>query len=128
MILAAVLAMVAWAALRDRGQPVMTLPIPGEGDQPVVEVLNTTTADGLAREVTRRLRRAGIDVVYFGSDRGRGVDTTTILVRRGDSTQAARVREVLGMGRIVMAPDPRLLLDASVLLGPDLARALNLNP
>lgn len=104
------------------------LPIPGEGDHVVVEVLNTTETDGLAREITRRLRRAGIDVVYFGSERERRVDSTTILIRRGDSTAALRVRAALGLGRIVSQPDPRLLLDASVLLGPDAARAIHVHP
>lgn len=94
----------------------------------MVEVLNTTDTDGLAREITRRLRRAGIDVVYFGSHRDRSVDSTTILIRRGDSTAALRVRAALGLGRIRVEPDARLLLDASVLLGPDAARAIDLHP
>lgn len=104
------------------------LPIPGEGEHIVVEVLNTTETDGLAREITRRLRRAGIDVVSFGSSRERPVDSTTILIRRGDSTAALRVREALGLGRIRAEPDGRLLLDASVLLGPDAARAIDIHP
>lgn len=103
------------------------LPIPGEGSA-VVEVLNTTTTDGLAREVTRRLRRAGIDVVGYGSARDSSLDSTTFVVRRGDSTAAQQVRAVLGLGRIVVDLDPRLLLDASVLIGPDLARALGFHP
>ncbi len=94
----------------------------------MVEVVNQTGADGLAREVTRRLRRAGIDVVSFGSARDSSLDSTTIVVRRGDSTAAIRVRNALGLGRIAVDRDPRLLLDASVLVGPDLARALGFHP
>jgi hypothetical protein len=94
----------------------------------VVEVVNTTGTDGLAREITRHLRRAGIDVVAFGSDRDRLVDSTTILIRRGDSTGALRIRAALGLGRIRVEPDPRLLLDASVLLGPDASRVIDLHP
>ncbi|GBD33134.1 hypothetical protein HRbin33_02114 [bacterium HR33] len=102
--------------------------IPGEGNSPVVEVLNTTRTDGLAREVTRRLRRAGIDVVYYGTDWSRAVDSTTILVRSPDSAAALRVRSALGFGRLLWEPDPKLLLDATVLLGPDAASALHLHP
>ncbi len=104
------------------------MPIPGEGERVTVEVVNQTGIDGLAREVVRRLRRAGIDVVDYGSARDSTADSTTIVIRRGDSTAAARVREALGLGRIRMDPDPRLLLDASVLVGPDLARSLGFHP
>ncbi len=113
-----------------RGEPESGPPavIPGEGTSAVVEVLNATTADGLAREVTRRLRRAGIDVVSYGSARDSSLDSTTIVVRRGDSTAARQVRQALGLGRIAVDRNPRLLLDASVLIGPDLARALGFHP
>jgi len=102
--------------------------IPGDGASPVVEVLNATTADGLAREVTRRLRSAGIDVVGYGSARDSSLEATTIVVRRADFSAARRVQAALGLGRIVVDLDPRLLLDASVLIGPDLARALGFHP
>lgn len=104
------------------------LPIPGEGERVTVEVVNQTGMDGLAREVARRLRRAGIDVVDYASARDSSADSTTIVIRRGDSTAAVRVRAALGLGRIRVDPDPRLLLDASVLVGPDLARSLGFHP
>ncbi len=103
-------------------------PIPGEGDSPVVEVLNTTRTDGLAREVTRRLRGAGIDVVYYGTDWSKAVDSTTILVLSADSAAALEVRRALGFGRLVWEPNPRLLLDATILLGSDAARSFHLHP
>jgi hypothetical protein len=106
----------------------LPLPIPGERDSASVEVLNATAVDGLAREVTRRLRRAGIDVVTLGSARDSTLDSTTIVIRRGDSTVALRVRRALGLGRIVTEQNPRLLLDASVLIGRDLARAFDFHP
>jgi len=106
----------------------VTLPIPGVRDSVLVEVLNTTGVDGLAREATRRLRRAGIDVVSVGSQREDAVDSTVILVRRGDASAGERVRAVLGFGRVQTAADPRLLLDVTVLLGPDAAGALSLHP
>lgn len=102
--------------------------IPGEGDSPVVEVLNTTRTDGVAREVTRRLRGAGIDVVYYGTDWSLSVDSTQIVIRSGDSAAALAVRRALGFGRLVWEPDPKLLLDATVLLGQDAASSLHLHP
>ena len=104
------------------------LVIPGETAHVTAEVRNGTPVDGLAREVTERLRRAGIDVVNYGSGPDTTRDSTTILIRRGDSTAALRVRRALGVGRLVVRPDPHLLLDVSVLAGRDLAAALGLHP
>lgn len=126
-VLAVIAAAVLWMRLHGDRSGAEAV-VPGEGEAVVVEVLNATTADGLAREVTRRLRRAGIDVVDYGSARDSSLDSTTIVVRRGDSTVARRVRRALGLGRITVEYDPRLLLDASVLIGPDLARALGFHP
>ncbi len=118
----------AWRLWRQGVDAERALVIPGDGERITVEVVNQTGLDGLAREVTRRLRRAGIDVVRYGSARDSSLDSTTIVVRRGDSTAAARVRKALGLGRITVERDPRLLLDASVLVGPDLARSLGFHP
>ncbi len=104
------------------------LPIPGEGEEIEVEVLNATRVDGLARATTLQLRRAGIDVVFFGTAREAPLDSTLILMRRGDMTFGARIREVLGTGKIVLQPDTTLLLDASVLLGLDLVHSHGIKP
>jgi hypothetical protein len=104
------------------------LPIPGEGDRIMVEVLNATRVDGLARTMTSRLRRAGIDVVYFGTARESALDSTLILIRRGDSSFAWRIRDAIGGGKVVLDPDDELLLDATVLLGFDVAPEGRINP
>lgn len=85
----------------------------------MVEVLNASTRVGLARAATRRLRDAGLDVVYFGSDADTALDTTQVLVRRGDAAAGERVRQVLGAGRVRTAPDPARLVDVTVRLGAD---------
>ncbi len=77
----------------------------------VVEVLNASGKPGNARVGTRVLRRAGIDVVYFGN----------APVRRGSADVGNRVRRALGTGRVQVQPDSTRLLDASVLLGADFA-------
>jgi hypothetical protein len=111
-------------ALRDRGR----YPIPGEKQHITVEVLNATGIDGLARATTRQLRHAGIDVVYFGTAAMDTLQETVIAVRRGDTEVGGRVRSALGVGRTVWQPDPRLLLDASVFLGRDVASLVHFGP
>ncbi len=85
----------------------------------LVEVLNASGQPGDARVGTRLLRRAGIDVVYFGNaPAALGLlDSTRILVRRGSADVGARVRGALGVGRVEVQLDSARLLDASVLLG-----------
>jgi hypothetical protein len=127
-MVAAALAVGAWWLLGLSAGGTEELPIPGEGSRIVVEVLNATRIDGLARETTRLLRRRGIDVVYFGTARTGPLDSTLIVVRRGDTTQANVIRDALGVGSIVVEPESRLLLDVSVFLGRDAAEMLRLNP
>ena len=115
---AALIVVAAWRlAIRGPGAATGALPIPGERMPYVVEVLNGTDADGLARAVTRRLRHQGIDVVSFGSAMAGGTDSTLVLVRRGDTAAGLAVRKALGFGRVAFAPDSTLLLDVTVLLG-----------
>lgn len=108
--------------LTHRAQASAAAIIPGEGEHTlVVEVLNGTDLDGLAREVARRLRAQGIDVVYFGSGDRRDLDATRIVVRKGDTTVAGPIRDALGTGRVTVELDPRLLIDASIIVGRDLS-------
>jgi hypothetical protein len=89
------------------------------GDNPIiVEVLNGSGRNGLARLGARRLRRHGIDVVLFGTADSM-VDSTRVILRRGDKVRAARVQNALGVGRIREAPDSLPLVDVTVILGPD---------
>lgn len=122
------MATATWLGVGRRSASPAPFPIPGEHDRITVEVFNTTDVDGLARDATRRLRRSGIDVVYVGTGREEPVDSTLILVRRGAPASGERVRAALGVGRVEAAPDPRLLLDVSVLLGPDAAEGLRRHP
>ena len=108
-----------------RGDERPAFEVPGEdGPRIVVEVLNTTGRSGLARTGTRVLRRAGIDVVSYGnasSEGDRAVDSTRILVRRGDRGAGERVRRALKVGTVAVQPDSTRLVDVSVLLGADFA-------
>ncbi len=116
------------------GSP-QTLRIPGDKTPAItVEVLNASGRAGDARIATRRLRDAGIDVVFFGNAPpsavggvGRGLDTTRIIVRRGTAKAGERVRDALGLehGHVEVQLDASKLLDVSVLLGADFAESLH---
>ncbi len=119
-----VLLVVLWGA-RPGSSDVDESRVPGDTHTFTVEVLNGTTVNGLARRVTRALRREGIDVVYFGSAPDDDVDTTMVIARRGDIAAAGVVQEVLGVGSIRLDPQPQLLLDVTVVLGRDAARSVS---
>jgi hypothetical protein len=111
-------------AVACRGDAAPAHPVPGDrGPALLVEVLNASGQPGDARIGTRVLRRAGIDVVYFGNAPAAvGIlDSTRIIVRRGSAAVGAKVRAALGAGRVEVQLDSARLLDASVLLGADFA-------
>lgn len=101
--------------------------VPGARIPYLIEVLNGTSADGLARTVTGRLRRAGFDVVFYGTSDERA-DSTLILVRGTDPDAGQAVRDALGVGRVVARPDANLHLDVTVLLGGDAADLVDRGP
>ncbi|MGE0355109.1 MAG: LytR C-terminal domain-containing protein [Gemmatimonadales bacterium] len=100
--------------------------IPSGDDRVIVEVLNGTRQQGLARRATRLLREHGIDVVFFAT--GAPTDSTTIILRRGSSARAAEVRRALGTGRIVEEPDTLRRVDATVVLGQDFTLPEEVHP
>lgn len=104
-------------------------PIPGErGGRVVVEVLNASGRSGLARAGALTLRRAGLDVVYFGNAAEGPLDSTRILVRRGALEAGTRVRAALHTGRVIQEPDTARLLDVTVLLGRDFTPRFQFDP
>lgn len=93
--------------------------IPSAKHRILVEVLNGSRKAGLARLGARRLRRQGIDVVFFGNAGPPGVESTRVVLRRGDEGQAERVRAALGVGVLSVDPDTIRRVDVTVILGPD---------
>lgn len=120
LVTAAVLA-AAWRLTVRDGPAAAEYRVPGSRLPHTLEVLNGSGIDGLARTVTLRLRRAGLDVVSYGTAAGGPADSTLVLVRSADTAAGWAVREALGFGRVVVEPDPRLLLDVTVVLGRDAA-------
>ena len=92
-------------------------PVPSADRRITVEVLNGSGRPGLARVATRALRQQGLDVVYLGN--GPTVDSTSVIVRRGDEQAGKRVQRALEIGRLKMSRDTTRHVDVSVMLGPD---------
>jgi hypothetical protein len=94
-------------------RPRVTVP---PGVRITVEVLNTTSARGLARRATLFLRDQGFDVVSFsGASPAR--DTTLILDRSGHPEWARLVAQALGGAPVESRPDSSRYVDITVLLG-----------
>ena len=100
-------------------RPELSRALPAAAERIRVEVLNGAGVTGLSRAATERLRNGGLDVVYYGTDTTASLDSTQVLVRRGDAAMGTRVRRVLGVGIVRAAPDPTRLVDVSVRLGRD---------
>lgn len=101
--------------------------------------MNASGKPGLAKLGTRVLRRAGIDVVSFGTAMASvgTLESTRIVVRRGTRAVGERVRRALaavdapggkGFGQVVVELDSARLLDASVFLGADFTPRLEFHP
>lgn len=115
-----------------RGEPKETVAdhafaIPPVRGRVMIEVLNGTRRQGVARTATRMLRARGLDVVFLGN-----ADTaetlTRVIVRRGSPDQAKYVVDVLGAGKIVVEPDTFRRVDVSVILGDDFRPHLGIHP
>lgn len=87
------------------------------GEVVTVEVLNGSGRRGVARVATRMLQRAGFDVVFFGN--AGAVDSTVILLRRGEDAHGDDLVRSLGTGIVREARDTLRRLDYTVILGPD---------
>ena len=116
---AVLLAGAIWWSMGRRVAETAPLSIPGERNPVQIEVLNGTRIDGLARRMTLKLRERGVDVVFFGSAATSTADSTMVIARRGDVAAAERVRDMLGVGKVIDDPEAQLLLDVTVVLGRD---------
>ena len=93
----------------------------------MVEVLNGTGRQGVARTATRMLRSHGVDVVFLGNADS-AERTTRVIVRRGDPERARTVVGVLRTGKIVVEADTFRRVDISVILGEDFRPRLRIHP
>lgn len=112
----------------EREQPVAhAFAIPPLQGRLMVEVLNGTQRQGVARTATRLLRARGVDVVFLGNADS-AERLTQVIVRRGDPNRARTVVGVLGAGKIVVETDTFRRVDVSVILGEDFRPKLGIHP
>lgn len=93
----------------------------------MVEVLNGTRRQGAARTATRMLRRRGLDVVFLGNADSL-VDSTRVIIRRGDPERARYVAAMVGAGQVLVETDTFRRVDVSVILGDDFRPSLDIHP
>jgi hypothetical protein len=115
--------------LRSRPEPRAThaFAVPSPRGRVQVEVLNGSRRQGAARTATRMLRRQGLDVVFLGNADSMA-DSTRVIVRRGDPSQARYVAQALGAGKVVVETDTFRRVDVSVILGDDFRPRLPIHP
>lgn len=116
--------------LRDGREPASAthaFPIPTVQGRIMVEVLNGTRRQGVARTATRILRARGVDVVFLGNADS-AESTTRVIARRGDTDRARYVAGVLGGGKVVAETDTFRRVDVSVVLGDDFRPTPGLHP
>ena len=117
--------------LRADREPVATVDhafaIPPVQGRLMVEVLNGTRRQGVARTATRMLRSHGVDVVFLGNADSAEI-VTRVIVRRGDPERARTVAGVLRTGKIVVEADTFRRVDVSVILGEDFRPRIRIHP
>ncbi len=85
-----------------------------------VEVLNGTPKDGVAQQVTDRLRKAGFDVVNIANAENDSFPETVVVDRADNNAANARlVAEVLNCTTIIPQLEPTSLLEVTVIIGKD---------
>lgn len=94
----------------------------GAAGRPRVQVLNGTGAVGVAQAVTLRLVQPPVRarVAYTGNADSFGHDETQVVFYdRKDQAMAERVRDALGVGRVVLSRVPLGIVDITVVVGRD---------
>jgi hypothetical protein len=102
-------------------------PIPSPADRTLVEVLNGTSRQGLARVGARLLRGAGLDVVFLGNADA-PLDSTRVIARRGHLEAAQVVARAIGIGKVSSETDTLRRVDVTVILGADFKPPPELHP
>jgi hypothetical protein len=84
-----------------------------------VQVLNGGGLPGVAWEATQALRDLGFDVVSYGNAGTFSQDSSVVMDRVGHLDTARLVAGAMGIERVRSRPDSTLLVDVTVLLGPE---------
>ena len=101
------------------------LSVPEESFQ--VEVLNGTGESGVAREVTLKLRKMGIDVLIEGNADRFDYKESVLIDRKGNPELMKRLARRLGVRTVVAQVQERPRVDVTLVVGWDKER-LRLQP
>jgi hypothetical protein len=89
------------------------------GARPRIQILNGTGEPGLAQRVTDKLG-AGFDVRLTGNAaRFDNPETRVVFYDRKQQGTAERVRQALGMGKLVLSRNPLDVVDVTIIVGKD---------
>ncbi len=97
-----------------------TLSVPEDPFQ--LEVLNGTGEPGVAREVTMKLRRMGIDVLIEGNAKSFDYRETVLVDRKGNPELMKKLSRRLGVSRAITQIQDKPLVDATLIIGWDRER------
>jgi uncharacterized protein (DUF2336 family) len=92
-----------------------------EGEAATIEVLNGTLTEGLASDVTERLRQEGLSVTHTGNA-GRQDILASLVVAHTDKMHTAQyIARFLNLpeSAVVVGSDPAAEYDVSLILGAD---------
>ena len=87
----------------------------------VVEVLNGCGNRGIGEKACEFLMSKGFDVMFVGNADDFQYDRTLVVDRAGDPSKALAIREVLGTGTVISQLNSSSFVDATVVLGRDMA-------
>jgi hypothetical protein len=95
--------------------------LPGVSPQRTrVQILNGTGAIGASPRVAKKLVPAGARVVLSGNaDSFAYAQTQIVFYDRSQQQAAARIRQALGTGRLVLSRQPLDVVDVTVIIGKD---------
>ena len=119
MIIVALLLMAFSIAVRWSGIG-RNLSVPEDSFQ--IEVLNGTGEPGVAREVTMKLRRMGIDVLIEGNARNFDYRESVLVDRKGNPELMKKLSRRLGVSMIVTQIQEKPRVDVTLIVGWDRER------
>lgn len=103
-------------------QPITQNPTPIQNIR--IEVLNGCGTDGIAGQLSDRLRDLGFDVMTQGNAESFNYPETLVIDRTGKPDYARQVADMMGTKNQIqqMTPDPFRIEEITVVIGRDYAR------
>lgn len=108
--------MIASLSIKITGAGGRGMPEPGTYQ---LEVLNGTGEKNLVKDVTRQLRRMGIDVLIEGNAESFDYQRSVIIDRKGNPQLAEKVSRLLGCDTVIRQVQDNARVDLTFILGAD---------